>query len=83
MFGEYALNEIFIERLDALICHSMCEYWGNRRDANMHDLAFHATSVLSMQGHDVKSKLTNPSGPKPHNPCGKLWLSNESGINAV
>lgn len=45
VYQEYTLKEI-IKGLDALVCHSMREYWGNEKDPNLHDLAFHTTLSL-------------------------------------
>lgn len=44
VYEEYALSKIFIESLDASIRHSVCEHWEDRNKANLHDLAFYATS---------------------------------------
>lgn len=46
VYEEYTLNEIFIEGLDASIRHSVRESWKNKKNANLHELAFHATSLL-------------------------------------
>lgn len=45
MYKTYALNKIVIEGLDATIRHSMREFWRGKNEANLHKLAFHATSA--------------------------------------
>lgn len=46
MYGEYALNEILAEGLAALIWYIERENSENKRDENLHDLAFQETSIL-------------------------------------
>lgn len=50
LYQEYALNKIFIEALDASLRHTMREYCRDKNDANLHDIAFHATSYLVCRG---------------------------------
>lgn len=64
VFEQYTLTERFIEGLDAPIRHSMCEYWGGMKRANLHDLVVHTTSLLRMHGIDITSRRTNPSTTK-------------------
>lgn len=83
VYYEYALNEIFIEGLYASIRHCMREYCENKKAANLHDLAFHAISLIRLHRHDVTSGRTNRTGAKPQNQRGKQWLSRKSGVDAV
>lgn len=80
---EQALNDIIFEAHDASIQDSMREYWANRMDANQHDLATHTTSLHLLYGHDVTSRQTKPTEPKPENQRGKTWSSPNSCINSV
>lgn len=83
VYEEYALDEILIENIDASIPDSLREYWGNKKIKNLQNLAFHATSLLRLQGHDSSRKQTRPIGPKPQNQRTKTWSSHKSGRNAV
>lgn len=46
MYEEYALNKAFIESLDVSNCYSIRAYCGNKKDTNLHDLAFLAKSIF-------------------------------------
>lgn len=84
MWGDvYALHGIFDKSLDAAIRHSMRASYGNKKDARLRKLAFQATSLLCLQGHDVATKRTNASGLKPQNQRKKPWTSHTSDINAM
>lgn len=83
MIGEYAINEIIIEGLDASIRRSMREYLRGKKEENIHDLAFHATSFPRLQGQDLASKRTNPAATRPQTNFGKPWTSHRSGVNDV
>lgn len=72
VYEECVLNKIFIEGLDDSILHSMHEYRGGKKKANLQDPALHATSHLRLQGHDVACKKTNTSATKLQTKCGKL-----------
>lgn len=50
---------MFIEGLNTTIRRCMREYWGNKKQVNLNYLAFHATSLLLLQRHDVTSKEKN------------------------
>lgn len=65
LYKKYASNEILIEGLDVSIHHSMREYRGGKQNENLHDLTFHRTSILKLQGHDLTFKRTNPTGSNP------------------
>lgn len=80
---EYVPHKTFKEFPNARICDSVREYWRNKKDASLHDPAFHASSLLRLQGQDVKSNLTSPAGPKLQKQRGKLWSSHKSGIITV
>lgn len=64
VYEEYALNEIFIECLKSSIRYTLREYWRGKKAANLHDLAFQATSLLKPKGHNIKSKRTTPAANK-------------------
>lgn len=83
VWEEWALIKILIEDPDASTRHSMHEFCSIKKDANQHDLAFHATSLLRLQGHDVTSKRTRPTELKIQNQRGKPWPSRTSGVNVV
>lgn len=61
----------------------MGAYWRNKKDENMHGLAFFATSLLSLHNYDVPSKRINQAQQKPQNQRGELWSLHESCINAL
>lgn len=73
LYEEYALNESFIKVHDLVIRHSMREYWEGKKNSILNDLAFHATSWIRLQRHDVTSKQTSPTTNEPQmyrdNPC--------------
>lgn len=59
VYEDYAFNKIFIGGLDALIGYSMREYWEDKKEANLHDHVFYATSLLRLQEHDITSNKIN------------------------
>lgn len=54
-----ALNEILIKGFDASIRHSMRKYKEGKKEASLHDIAFHATTLLELQGHDWRSNCAS------------------------
>lgn len=55
VYGGHELEEIFIQKLDKSIRQCLRGYWGLRQLATLHDLAFHATSLLKLQGMKQRS----------------------------
>lgn len=79
----YALNEIFIKDLVALVRHSTLDYWVKKKDENLSYHAFHATSIRQMERHDLTSKWTKTAELKPIRKRWKLASPHKSVINAV
>lgn len=61
----------------------MSEYWGNEKDANLHEPPFHAMFLLRLQKYDVVSKRKNPTRSKPQSQTRKLLSSHKPGIDTV
>lgn len=53
------------------------------KKAKLRDLAFYATLLLGLQGHDVRSKWTNLSTTKPQKKRGNPWIYHKLDVNAV
>lgn len=83
VYDKYALSDLFVEGLNALVRQSMREYRGGRKEANFHGVAFHATSLLLLQGDDVTSKRANLSTAKQQEQRRKPWSSYISGVDDV
>lgn len=50
MCVKHYLNAVFIEELQKSFRQSMRGYWVSHKLANLHDIRFHATSLLKLQG---------------------------------
>lgn len=61
----------------------MREYYWNNNDANLDQPAFHATSSLRLQGHDMTSRQTNATELKPQNQRRKPLSPYKSGVSPV
>lgn len=59
VYQDFAPNQMFIKKLDVLICHSVHKYWRCKKDASFYNHAFQVTSLLRLQGHDLLSKRTS------------------------
>lgn len=66
MYVEYALMKTFIKDLGAIIRHSICEYLGGEKEANLDDVAIHATPRFRLKRHDLRSKRTHILTAKQH-----------------
>lgn len=57
------LNEIFVNRSNASVRHSTCEYWREKKKS-YHYLASHATFRLELQRHVIALVRTDSSDTK-------------------
>lgn len=80
---EYASNKIFIEGLDASIRHNMREFYGSKRNANLHILPFLATSLLKFQKHNIMSKRASSSATYQKTQQNGPWCFHKPGVNDV
>lgn len=55
----------YIEDVGAPSIQSMWENWEGKKEPNIHDLKFHMSSLLMLQGHAITSKKSNSSSTKP------------------
>lgn len=81
VYKEHDLNEIFIEGLDKSIRRSMRGYWASRETASLHGLAFHATSLLKLNGGQ-QGLPSCQAGVKPQNRQA-AWQASGKTINAI
>lgn len=49
VYDESALNNVFIERVNASICHSLRGYWALHQTANITNISFYANFILAIQ----------------------------------
>lgn len=71
VYDEYVLKGIFIEGLHESIRHSMRSYWGSRKNATVHDLARHATSLTNLQ-HGSRIPDVPRNMDRPNNRRGNM-----------
>lgn len=83
VYERIALNEIFIKGFDASPRQRMREYREGKKEASLQDNAFHATTLLKLQGHDRRSNWTNQFTKEPQTKCEKLYSFYKSGVSVV
>lgn len=49
LYNKPKLSRIFIEGLRSSICYSIRTYWGSHKEATLHSLARHTTSLVKLQ----------------------------------
>lgn len=64
VYDESNHNNVFLERLDASIRHSICDYWAIYPHANLTYIAFHADSLFALE-KGSRNATTNTKGDNP------------------
>lgn len=75
VYQKCIFNLIFIKGLNVSILHSMQEFWDSKKDASLHNLAYHATSLLRLQRHNETSRQTESAANKQQIHRDKQWSS--------
>lgn len=81
VYGKHDLNEIFIKRLDKSTKKTTRCYWDTRQSVILLDSAFHATSLLKLQG-GRQGLSTSHVGVKSRN-RETMWQSRSQLVNVI
>lgn len=83
VYEDYALNKKFSKSFWCINLFQQARVLREEKDFNSHDLTFHTTTLLRLQGHDVSSERTSLTRPKPRNQRRKPYSSHKSHMHVT